>query len=187
MARPKKATEEEVIHRSAPLREANLRSTNIREEEIRPTKKVRVRKGGGMTDRLYIPPAMIPEDIDLQWVTSELLGMPTVQSRQGFEINGWEPVSGQMWNDLFDGMFMPRGHRGEINVGGLVLMWRPIELTLEAREEDRQAAMSAVHRHEQTLLGGAIKGVTLDTSHPSARAKTRLTREVVSGMPIPKD
>lgn len=181
------AEQEAQIERSMPVREHGMRAESVREEEVRPAKKVRVRKGGGMTDRLHIPAAMIPPDIDLQWVTSEILGMPDMQGRQAYEINGWEPVAGEMWDGLFDGMFMPKGYKGELNVGGLVLMWRPMELTMEARAEESQAARQAVRNHEAALRGGEIKGVTLDTAHPSARAKTHLTRQVLSGIQVPRD
>lgn len=165
-----------------------LREVNVRQEELLVHEpRTRIRKGGMLHDSLHIPQHMIPEGIDLQWVTDSVLGQPAPQTRMGYEINGWQPVTGQMWSNRFDGMFLKKGHQGEINVGGLVLMERPMELTLEARGEDKKAADFARLAHEAQLRGGHLKEVSLDTQHPTARAKTFVNREVVRGMPVPKD
>lgn len=165
------------------LREVTVRAEPQQEASAPRT---RIRKGGMLTDSLHIPQEMIPEGTDLQWVTDSVLGQPAPQTRMGYEINGWQPVNGQMWNNRFDGMFLPKGHKGEINVGGLVLMERPMELTMEAQGEDKRAADFARHSHEASLRGGELKGVSLDTQHPSAKAKTFVRREVVRGMPVPE-
>ena len=170
----------------------NARATrvNTRQVEAEPVRepvraKVRTRKGVG-TDRLYIAPEMIPAGIDLQWVTNAVLGQPAPQLRMAYEVNAWEPVTPDMFDARFDGMFMKKGHKGEIEVDGLVLMWRPMELTIEARMEERQAAVNAVNVQNNKLRGGHLDGVTLDTQHPTARANTRVQREILSGGPIPK-
>lgn len=162
-----------------------VRADPVRPEDVRP-KKVRTRKGAG-TDRLYIPPELFPEGVDFQWVTNTVLGAPATQVRTSFEVNAWEAVTPDMFDGRFDGMFMPKGYTGEIEVDGLVLMWRPLELTLEARAEERQAARLAVNVQENKLRGGQLDGVTLDTTHPSARANTRVAREVMPGMAVPQD
>lgn len=168
------------------LRESAVRTEEVIREPVKAP-RVRVRKGGMMQDQLFIPQEMIPEGVDLQWVTDSVLGKPDPQTRMSYEINGWQPVTGQMWDGLFDGRFLKKGYEGEINVGGLVLMERPMELTMEARGEEKKAADFAVRAHEAKLKGGHIDNVTLDTSHPTARAKTFVRREVVAGMPVPKD
>lgn len=173
---------------ATPTKLPNTNRTPVRQadpaEPVR--KKVRTRKGTG-TDRLHIPQEIIPDGIDLQWVTDSVLGQPAMQTRIAFEVNAWEPVLPSMFDGRFDGMFMPKGHKGEINVDGLVLMWRPMELTMEARAEERQAARGAVVAQEAKLRGGNLDGVTLDTQHASVRANTRLTREIIPGMPIPNN
>lgn len=146
--------------------------------------KVRTRKGAGV-DRLHIPQHLIPDGIDLQWVTNAVLGAPAPQIRMAYEVNAWEPVLPDMFDGRFDGMFMKRGHKGEIEVDGLVLMWRPMELTLEARAEERQAARQAVQIQTGKLQSGQLDGVTLDTQHPTARANTVVRREILAGSPIP--
>lgn len=174
--------------RRDPIRKEELRASETRPDEVRP-KKVRTRKGGG-TDPLNFlvrNPELIPEGIDLQWVTSEVLGQPAVGVRQSYEVNAWEPVTGDMFGGRFDGMFHPKGHKGEINVGGLVLMYRPMELTLEARAEEREAAVQPLRTMDFKLKTGAIDGVSLPTDHPSARNNTYLKREMHAPIPVPKD
>lgn len=166
------------------IREAEVRTEPVR-EAMRETARVRTRKGSG-TDQLHIPREMIPEDVDLQWVPDSILGQPAIQQRMSFEVNGWRPVTGDMWDGRFDGMFMPKGHKGEINVGGLVLMERPLELTLEARAEENKSARDAVRAEEAKLRGGNIDGVAFDTNHPTARAKTFINKERLPSMPIPQ-
>ncbi len=172
-------------NRRPPVRTAEVRPEPVRAEEVRP-KRERTRKGTG-TDRLHIPQHLIPDGVDLQWVTDTILGQPATQTRIGFEVNGWQPVTPDMFGGRYDGMFMPKGFKGEINVDGLVLMERPMELTLEARAEERKAARSAINTHESKIRAGQVDGVTLDTSHPQARAVTKIDREILSGMPVPKD
>lgn len=152
-------------------------------------KKVRTRKGA-MTDQYHIPPEMIPPDIDLQWNVDSVLGQPNPHARSQMARQGWEPVTADMWSGLFDGMFMPKGHKGEINVGGLVLEWRPLELTQEARAEEFQAARQARGIEERKIASGAVDGVDpgfMNTDNAKARANTFLRKEHgrVPSMPIP--
>jgi hypothetical protein len=172
-------TKRKYTKRQQPMRDNEIRAEPAR-EEIRP-KKTRTRRS--TTDMLYVDPALIPDGMDYQWVTSEILSQPAQQVRASYEANGWEPVPAER----HPGLFMQRGATGEINVGGLVLMERPLELTMEAREEERVAARTAVRVQEQTFRTGNVSGVTLDTSHPSARKNSGLTREMIRGIPVPKD
>src|SRR5262245_42749559 len=74
-------------------------------------------------DRLKVPKDVIPDGMDYLWVTDSILGQPWPQRRARFERRGWRPVP----SSRHDGMFMPKGYVGEINVDGLVLMERPME------------------------------------------------------------
>lgn len=161
-----------------------VRQEEVRQEPVRAAGKTRTRKGGG-TDQLHIPSHLIPEDIDLQWNTVSVHGAPELQMMAQMHAQAWEPVLIGMFDGRFD-YLMPKGHNGEILIGGLRLEYRPLELSLEAKAEDRQAAGLAVGIQESKLRRGQLDGVTLDTQHPTARAKTYLTREVLSGSPIPK-
>lgn len=168
----------------------DARQTDVRQEPQRASgtgeKRERLRKfAENQHGPLYIPREMIPDGIDLQWIAIEVNGMPFPQERVQYEQNGWRAVHGQQFGGIFDGRFMPKGYKGEITVGGQVLMERPLELTLEARAEERRAAQIARGVQEQRLQAGQLDGVTLDTQHPTARANTRLTRTVESGLPVP--
>lgn len=175
----------------APIREAEVRSEPVREDTRgEPKKKVRARKGSNVNE-FHIPPHMIPEGIDLQWNTDSVLGKPEPHMRSTMAQQAWEPVTGDMWGGRFDGMFMKKGHQGEINVGGLVLEWRPIELTMEARAEELSAARHARRTEERKMVTGAVEGVDpnfMDHSDRGgvARANTFVKREFgrVPSMPI---
>lgn len=163
------------------IRQAEVRNEEVREQDVKP-KKTRTRKGG-MTDQLAIPDHLRVPGMDYQWVTDSVLGQAVPQTRMSFEANGWEPVPAE----AFPGLFMPKGFQGEINVGGLVLMTRPMELTMEARAEDRAAAVAPRRTQERKLRSGDIDGVTLDTQHPSAKANTFVRSEIVAGsIPVPE-
>lgn len=156
---------------------APVRQTPVRTEPARDTprdgeqKKVRRRKNIASQSPTHIPEHMIPEGVDLQWVTDSIHGQPDPQGRIAFEINAWEPVTPDMFEGRFDGMFMAKGHKGEINVHGAVLMWRPIELTIEARQEERQEALQAKRAVVRKLRQGEIDGIAAngyDPNHPTA-------------------
>src|SRR5262245_13033776 len=83
-------------------------------------------------DRLKVPREAIPEGMDYQWITDSVLGQPMPQRRARFERRGWQPVPAER----HDGMFMPKGYKGEINVDGVVLMERPMEYTRAARKRE---------------------------------------------------
>lgn len=177
-------------NRRAPIRSEGVRAVETRPEPVRPEpKRVRVRKGGMGVEKLHIPKHMWPDGVDLQWIVDTIHGQPMYQERMGYEINGWQPVTCDMFQGRFDGMFMPRGHKGPISVEGMILMERPMELTNEARAEERNAAKQAVSVHERKIKSGQIEGATdlADTSHQSARANTRINKEMLSGVNIPRD
>ncbi len=115
-------------------------------------------------DRLKIHRNEIPDGMDYQWVTDSILGQPAPQRRARFERKGWQPVPAAR----HDGRFMPKGFQGEINVDGLVLMERPMELTIRARQRDHFRATGQVKAKEAQLTGGDVRGVTLDTRHETA-------------------
>lgn len=152
------------------------RNTTIRQETIRDsgviakTKKVRTRKGLNY-NKFHVDPAIIPSGMDYQWNAVELLGMPQRHRRVGFEANGWEAVPASR----HDGLFMPAGYNGEINIEGLVLMERPMELSEEARQEDFQRAVRQVADKEKQI-GVAPQG-TLTRSHPSVAPQIKKTVE----------
>lgn len=137
-------------------------------------------------DRLHIPREEFPEGMDFYWMANTVMGLEQTQARGQFERKGWTPVhSSEDFGGAFDGRFMPKGFDGEINVDGLVLMARPLELSIKARKRDEQRAREQVLIKEQALRGGDLP-VSLDPAHPSAVGSNRINRtyeriEVPSG------
>lgn len=154
--------------------------------------KVRTRKNIASSSRYHIPKEWIPEGMDLQWNVDSVLGQPARHDRMLMEQQAWEPVdvSKEPFKHL-DGKFMRAGHKGEINVDGLVLMWRPLELTLEARAEEDYAARSARYHEEAKMRMGQPDGVNpdmLNPAHGSAPRQTffRKSHERIPSMPVPE-
>lgn len=167
-----------------------VRATAIREEA--PPKKTRIRKNAAARSLLDIPADIVnglkEQGIDLQWVTDSVLGQSTPQNRMAFEINAWEAVTPDMFDGVFDGMFTRKGHKGEINYEGLVLMWRPLELTEEAQAEERAARNSAIEAQQNMIKGGVIPGLSagFEADHPTAISRNKFRRSV-EAMEIPRD
>jgi hypothetical protein len=128
-------------------------------------------------DRLHIPPEMVPQGMSLIWATESVYGQPLPQYRARFERGGWTGVHCSDFDGLYDGMFLPKGHDGEVKVDGLVLMARPKELTEAARRRDERAARTEVAIKEAQIKGGDFPGVSLDTQHPSALRNNSIKRE----------
>lgn len=166
----------------------------VREAETPSQKKVRVRKNASQRSVLDIDPvilAKVKQDYgaDLQWVTDSVLGQPAPGVRNSFEINAWEPVTQDMFDGILDGQFMRRGAPGEILFEGLVLMWRPYELTEEAQAEERQARAGALEAQQNMIKGGQIPGFSagFEPDHPTALRGNMVSRSVRAPMEIPKD
>lgn len=163
--------------------ERPMRNDVVREE---PKKKRRNRFGmnGNAMD---IPVGMIPPGIDLQWGSDNVKGDFSIGDRLSLEQDAWEPVTQDMWEHLFDGRWMRKGAPGEIKYGSSVLLWRPLELTLEARAEDHNNANRAVGAQERSVRAGGDNNALMDGNHPVAAARSRLTREVKPPIDIPRD
>jgi len=173
---------------------APVRATAIREPEApKAHGKTRLRKQAAQRSLLDIDAdivnALKAQGVDLQWVTDSVLGQAAPQNRMAFEINAWEPVTPDMFDGIFDGMFTRKGHKGEINYEGLVLMWRPLELTEEAAREDRMARDNAIIAQQNMIKGGHIPGLSagFEADHPSAISKNVFNRSIKAPMDIPTD
>lgn len=171
-----------------------IRATTVRPDNEAPAKKTRLRKNASQRSMLDIPDDMLAKvrqdyGSDLQWVTDSVLGQATPQTRMGFEINAWEPVTPDMFGGMFDGMFTRKGHAGEINHEGLVLMYRPYELTEEANAEDAKARNNALIAQQNMIKGGQIPGMSagFEPLHPTAISRNVVSRSVKPPMDIPRD
>lgn len=165
------------------------RTTPVDREEKRPEKQWAMKARANWDDvqeidfednpnKQQIPAHMIPDGMDFRWVTDSVLGQPFREHRAGAEKNGWTPVHPEDFEGRFDGMFTPKGSQGEIRMIGQVLMARPLYISQRAKQQDRRAALEQVAIKEQSITGGDMKGVSLDTTHPSALRSNRINRSV---------
>lgn len=176
---------------------APLRATSIRESaEEKPVahKKTRLRKRASQRSMLDIDADIVnmirtQYDSDLQWVTDSILGQPAQQKRMSYEQNGWEAVTPDMFGGVFDGMYTRKGHTGEIEYEGLILMYRPMELTQEAQAEEAAARIGAMEAQRSMVLNGNIPGLGngMESMHPTAANKQTFSRTVRAPMDIPTE
>lgn len=179
------------VRRAQPVRQEEVRAEpEIREQPVKGPKKVRQRKGG-----MNRPPLDLPADvlawatansIDFMWATNSVAGMPMPRERMKFEINGWEAANGEMFDGRLDGLYHPKGYKGEITYDACVLLWRPMELTMEARAEEAQAARLPTKVVDAKFRGGQVDGISESAQqHHRARAVTKVEKEMLPGMPVP--
>ena len=99
-------------------------------------------------DKYWAPPP--PSGWDYQWRLKAVLGKDEIDQIRQDELNGWEAVPLSRHPEL-----MPRDWKGAtIEVGGLVLMERPLIFTEEARDAERRAAREAVYTKEAQMKEG---------------------------------
>ena len=184
---------------------APIRTTAIREPEpaaspfsvgsvAAPQKRTRLRKQSSQRSLLDIDASIVEMikneyQTDLQWVVNSILGQDAQMNRQKYEINGWSPVTPDMFGGIFDGMYTRKGYQGEIHFEGLVLMERPIELTEEARAEDDMARYKAMEAQKNMVKNGMIPGLGngMDSMAPNAAAQQKFERRIMPPMDIPTD
>jgi len=126
--------------------------------------------------------ASVPEGMSYQWVTDSIFGQLQPQRRSRFERKGWMSVPAER----HDGVWTPRGYKGEINVDGLVLMERPAEYTKMAHDHDKRKAREQVWVKEQQLRGGDV-GTTLDSRHQSALKSNRISKSYEPLLNVPDE
>lgn len=88
------------------------------------------------TDPFHIDERIIPDDWSYEWKRRSVYGWEDTQHQVTLGLNGWTPVPAER----HDGMFMAPGAKGAIERDGMILMERPLELTLEAKIEEKQKA-----------------------------------------------
>ncbi len=132
-------------------------------------------------DRLKVAKELIPDGQDYLWVTGSIYGQPQPQRLARFQRQGWQPVPASR----HDGLFMPKGHQGYIEVDGLILHERSLKISDMARAFERKRAKGQIRAKEAQLLGGGMD-VTLDSQHPSALRSNRINKSYEK-IEIPED
>lgn len=150
------------------------------EEHEEPRKRTRRRKATVSENPYYIPLEEIPEGLSYEWKRWSVIGQTDpfyiAQQRE----QGWEPVPPKRHPN-----WVPPGYNEpHIIKGGMILMDRPIELTLEAKKELRQLSRTQVREAEQRL-GMTPKGEL--SRDADDRVRPRITKEIGRMVPIGDD
>jgi hypothetical protein len=100
------------------------------------------------TDEYAIDPRIIPDGWSYEWKAREVLGKEQVSYMVGIQQRGWEAVPTSRHPEM-----MPRGHdlSAAIERKGQVLMERPLEITQEAQQIERNKARAQMNQKEQQL------------------------------------
>lgn len=152
-----------------PQRESVREPGRGRREVVGRDGKLLSRKRGGNIDKFHIPEHLIPEGWSYEWKRETIFGQEDTAHMMHMAENGWTPVQAS----AHPGLFMPEGYTGAIRRDGMILCERPIELTEEARAEERAAA-SQLMRAQKEQLGLAMpEGFT----NKHAAVKPRVNQE----------
>jgi hypothetical protein len=175
--------------REQPLRQGlhdeqdALRPEMVRELRVDPD-RLRLRTGNANVDPYdigdialkYAPtrgtgtPAQVAKEIDFNWKRYEIYGKPDYSEMQYYEHQGWRPVL----HEMFPGRFGPLGTTGKVVVKDMILMERPMTLTVQARSEEIQAATRAMQVHRQQTMRE-----TKDGQAPRIVYADRTSRETI--------
>jgi hypothetical protein len=115
-------------------------------------------------DEFYINPAIIPEGWSYEWKLYSILNEEQSSYQVSLARTGWEPVPADRHPEL-----MPRGTKEKtVMRRGMQLMERPLEITMEAKQIEREKARRQVRIKEDQLtaappgqFGRDNKGVSL--------------------------
>jgi hypothetical protein len=102
-----------------------------------------------VSDEFEIPKHKWPKDWSYQWNTISIHGNTEITNNMMhlMQAQGWRPVPAER----HAGDILPKGARGSIIRGGMILEERPESLTLEARAEDLANARKLVSDRNESL------------------------------------
>jgi hypothetical protein len=124
----------------------------------------------------WIPLNEIPEGSSYEWKRVSNVGAEDPFYIAGMREQGWEPVLAARHPT-----WVPPGYdKPHIIKSGLMLMERPMALTLEARAEARQLANQQIREAEQRL-GMTGKG---EATRDLAEVRPRVVKEMMRAIPI---
>jgi len=139
-------------------------------------RRTRRRKSEVNQDMFYVPLEEIPEGSSYEWKRFSINGQEDPFYLASMREQGWEPV-----NPKRHPTWVPPGYsQPHIIKGGLILMERPVELTGEARREQRMLAKTQMREAEQRL--GMTPKDTLTRQHQGV--EPRITKEYVRAVQV---
>lgn len=135
-------------------------------------RRIRRRKATVSEDKYYIPVDEIPEGSSYEWKRWSVMGQEDPYYLAQMREQGWEPV-----NPKRHPTWVPPGYSQDYIIkDGLILMERPIELTEEARAEQKVLARQQVREAEARL------GRTPGNTHQ--RLAPKITKEIMRQVPV---
>lgn len=153
----------------APIHGARVRGHREQRHETShgEPRRIRRRKSTAVEDIYYIPVEEIPEGSSYEWKRWSVVGAEDPFYIAQMREQGWEPVDPRRHPT-----WVPPGYSlPHIIKGGMILMERPIELTEEARAEQRVLARQQVREAEARL------GRTPGNTHQ--RLAPKITKEIM--------
>ena len=181
-ARPQKQSPREPVREPAHQKAARA----VQREPVHeaPT-RTRRRKLMANDDQFYLPIDEIPEThkamfdgslvVSYEWKRYSNMGQEDPFYIANLREQGWEPVDPKKHPN-----WLPPGYdKPQIIKGGLILMERPIELSLEAKREEKKHSKQQV-REAEARLGMTPKGeLTRNFPGIEARVSKEYVRPVV--------
>lgn len=164
-----------------PLRDPE---PTIRDGGIR--KKTRRRQAND--DPFAIPAHYMKEGIDYNWKRESVFGKEGEEEHSymaGLKENGWEPVR---LSDMPS--FGRPGAQGVVRRDGSVLMWRPKELSVEAKVEDYERAKGQVDNNfrrrmsEDPAEGLPLRGAKMGRKFDGIPSDVRVVRTAVDQLEV---
>jgi len=119
-----------------------------------------------------------PEGWTYEWKTKTVKNWEWTEHQVDLAQNGWEPVPASR----HDGLCMPRGHVGNIERGGQILMERDARLTAMARKSEKRAANEPV-QNSRNMAGMMGRNDMTDFDNPLARGATGVKIERQARLP----
>jgi hypothetical protein len=111
----------------------------------------------------------IDSEIDFNWKRYECLGRADYSEQREYYLQGWRPIL----HSHFPGRFGPEGTEGPVIVKDMILMERPMRLTVKARNDEMEQATRAMRVNRENL------GATPEGQAPRMVISDRSTREAI--------
>lgn len=111
----------------------------------------------------------VAHEIDFNWKRYDTYGKQDYAEQRMYHDQGWRAVL----HSQFPDRFARAGTEGAVIVKDMILMWRPMRLTVQAKQEDYRNATRAMEVNRQTVAS------TPEGQAPRVVFADRTTREAI--------
>lgn len=115
------------------------------------------------------------EGYDLEWKTEMVQGQDKITYQAKLQANGWRPVPARR----LPGMYAREDDEGPVRYDGMILMERPMSLTIEAREDEAHKAREQVRMKHDSWGVDSKDTAIFDPNTPMAKSYTIAPRSTV--------